>query len=140
MDAISKVQGTTDPRLTDQVAKSTASELTTNSATRQLEASLSAKASKGAVPEEKKSARENAPNIMDPVRLRSLVKDLQEAIDEASAEPHDVGFRQDPGTETFVIEIRTPDGELIKQFPPEFVLNLKQKLDELSGMVVDELS
>jgi len=75
---------------------------------------------------------------LDESGVQALVADLQEAIDNATVEPHQVGFRQDSRTKGFVIEIRNLDGSLVRQFPPEKVLNLRRKLADLSGMVVDE--
>ena len=73
-------------------------------------------------------------------QVQDLAVKLQLALDEAAAEAHSVSFRVDPRTEDFVIEIHDPEGELVKQFPPEIMLNLRQKLDELSGMVLDHKS
>jgi len=77
---------------------------------------------------------------MTRAQVKELVHDLQETLKRATREPHEVGFRQDSRTNTFVIEIKDKEGNLVKQFPPEKVLNLQQKLDELSGMVIDEMT
>jgi uncharacterized FlaG/YvyC family protein len=71
--------------------------------------------------------------------LRELVRGLQESIDRATKDQYEVGFRQDSSTGTSIIEIKDKEGHLIKQFPPEKVLNLQRKMDELSGMVIDEM-
>lgn len=71
--------------------------------------------------------------------VRNLVASFQETIDKAAADPHTIGFRQDFQSNSFVIEIKDKDGNLVKQFPPEKVLNQQRKLDELSGMVIDEM-
>ena len=72
--------------------------------------------------------------------LRNMVLEIQESLDSTSYKPLKVGFRMDERTEGFVIEIRNENGELVRQFPPEKVLNLRSKLDELSGMVIDEMT
>ena len=72
--------------------------------------------------------------------LHNMVAEIQESLDNTSHKPLRVGFRMDERTEGFVIEIRNENGELVRQFPPEKVLNLRSKLDELSGMVVDEMT
>ena len=72
--------------------------------------------------------------------LRNMVTEIQENLNNTSHKPLKVGFRMDERTEGFVIEIRNENGELVKQFPPEKVLNLRSKLDELSGMVIDEMT
>lgn len=71
--------------------------------------------------------------------LRELVKSLQETIDRATKDQYEVGFRQDSNTGDQVIVITDKEGKLVKQFPPEKVLNLQRKMDELSGMVIDEM-
>lgn len=78
-----------------------------------------------------------SPSELDQEGLQDLAQQLQEAIDRASDLGHRVGFRLDQRIQDFVIEIRDTDGTLLKQYPPEKVLNLRQKLTELSGMVVD---
>lgn len=75
-----------------------------------------------------------------PERIQAWIDQLQETMNEQSAQPHAVGFRQDPETREVVIEIRTMEGEVIKQFPPEKVLNLHRRLDELSGIVIDRMT
>lgn len=61
---------------------------------------------------------------------------LQEALQRAGLD-HRVGFRVDEGTGATVVEIRDLEGRLVRQFPPEKLLNLREKLADLSGMVVD---
>lgn len=71
--------------------------------------------------------------------MREMVKNLQETLDKTTPEQHTVGFRQDSRTDSYVIEIKDKEGKLVRQFPPEKVLNLYRKMDELSGMVIDEM-
>ena len=79
-------------------------------------------------------------NNLDRDQVQDLAAELQEALDNAAAGHHSVSFRVDEKTEDYVIEIHDPEGELVKQIPPEKVLNLRQKLAELSGMVLDQKS
>jgi len=72
--------------------------------------------------------------------MRELTQKVQTAIDKSSKDPLNVGFRPDDRSGGFIIEIRSDSGELVKQFPQEKVLNMRHKLDELSGMVIDELT
>ena len=65
---------------------------------------------------------------------------LQEKINELSTDPYQVSISTDESTQASVIQIKDHHGEVIKQFPPEKVLNLHQKLDDLSGMVIDEMT
>ena len=71
--------------------------------------------------------------------MRSLVADMDQALAAAGKPPLHVDFRPDERNNGFVIEIRTEGGDLVRQFPPELILNLRRKLDELSGMVVDRV-
>ncbi len=68
-----------------------------------------------------------------------VAEKLQNRINEVASAPHKVSIQQDESTEQFVIQIQDPNGEVVKQFPSEKVLNLHQKLDDLSGMVIDEM-
>ena len=74
---------------------------------------------------------------LDPDKMREFVAMVSEAIRKASVEPHLVGFKPDPESRGYLIEIRKPDGTLVTSFPPEKVLNLQGNLDDLSGMVID---
>ena len=71
--------------------------------------------------------------------LRSLVSEMHQALSTANKPPLNVDFRPDERNKGFVIEIRTESGDLVRQFPPELILNLRRKLDELSGMVIDQV-
>lgn len=72
--------------------------------------------------------------------VESVVSQMQDALARATGEQYQVGFRQNEGSRDFVIEIKDQEGKLVKQFPPEKVLNLQRKMDELSGMVIDEVT
>ncbi len=72
--------------------------------------------------------------------LHNMVAEIQQTLDNTSPIPLRVGFRLDERADGFVIEIKNENGEVIRQFPPEKALNLRSKLDELSGMVIDEMS
>ncbi len=69
----------------------------------------------------------------------AVAEKLQSRIDEIASAPHSVSIRTDEASQQFVIQIQDPDGEVVKQFPSEKVLNLHKKLDDLSGMVIDEM-
>ncbi len=77
---------------------------------------------------------------LDPQQAQEYVRHVQEVLDSAVPQPHKITFRQDETTKNFVIEVRNPDGSLVRQYPPEKLLNLRRKLDELSGMVIDEMT
>lgn len=80
-----------------------------------------------------------APAI-DADAAREFAQQVQEALERAAPVPHEIAFRRDETTNGFVIEVRHPDGSLVRQYPPEKLLNLRRKLDELSGMVIDEMT
>lgn len=77
---------------------------------------------------------------LDPDQMKEFVAQVSAAIREASVEPHVVGFRPDPESRGYLIEIRRPDGTLVTTFAPEKVLNLGSLPDDLSGMVIDRKS
>jgi hypothetical protein len=74
---------------------------------------------------------------LDPDKMREFVARVSEAIRQASTEPYLVGFKPDPDSRSYLIEIRRIDGTLVTSFAPEKVLNLNGNLDDLSGMVID---
>lgn len=80
------------------------------------------------------------PEDLDPERAQALVRQVQEALDKAAPSSHHVSFRRDEATNSFVIEIRDPDGSTVRQYPPEKLLNLRRNLVELSGMVIDKVT
>jgi|GEM_PF-2557223 len=135
MAMISKTQGVADPRLTGQVAETTRPQPDASVPQVVRETDAPQSTSNVGQPPVTDSAAEGS---VSPQYVQEAVKEMQKAIDQASSEPHKVGFRQDPETDDYVIEIRNPKGELIKQFPPEKVLNLHQRMDDLSGMVFDQ--
>ena len=70
--------------------------------------------------------------------MSEFVAKVAEAIRKASVEPHVVGYRPDPSSTSYFIEIRKVDGTLVTRFAPEKVLNLHGNPDDLSGMVIDQ--
>ncbi|MBM4131303.1 flagellar protein FlaG [bacterium] len=80
------------------------------------------------------------PPAIDPDNAREMARQVQEALERVVPAPHEIAFRRDETTNGFVIEVRNPDGSLVRQYPPEKLLNLRRKLDEMSGMVIDEMT
>lgn len=76
----------------------------------------------------------------DPEESLKYAEAVQKMLAEAAPEQHKITFRPDETTNGYVIEVRDPDGVVIRQYPPEKLLNLRRKLDELSGMVIDEMT
>ncbi len=74
---------------------------------------------------------------LDPEQMSEFVTKVAEAIRKASVEPHVVGFKPDPESGSYLIEIRKADGTLVTSFTPEKILNLHGNPDDLSGMVID---
>lgn len=81
-----------------------------------------------------------APPPPTPLEMSQMAAEMQETLNAASQEPLSVAFREDERSSGFVIEIRNEAGDVVRQFPPEKVLNLRGRLDELSGMVIDEMT
>lgn len=77
-------------------------------------------------------------DYLDPEKMSEFVAKVAEAIRKASVEPHVVGFKPDPSSTRYFIEIRRIDGTLVTRFAPEKVLNLHGNPDDLSGMVIDQ--
>jgi uncharacterized FlaG/YvyC family protein len=77
---------------------------------------------------------------LDPQQAREYAQHVEEVLQRAVPEPHKITFRRDETTKSFVVEVRNPDGSLVRQYPSEEMLNLRRKLDELSGMVIDEMT
>ena len=113
MATISKINGANDSMLTAQVADTTSHQ-----------------------PQD----IENKQIAMDQDSIQEIADRLQESIDRVSKDPHQVAFHKDSQTDRYIIEIKNADGSVVKQFPPEKVLNLMRKLDDLSGMVIDEMT
>jgi hypothetical protein len=74
---------------------------------------------------------------LDPDSRREYAVRVSEAIRKASTEPYLVGFKPDPESTDYLIEIRKIDGTLVTSFAPEKVLNLNGTMDDLAGMVID---
>jgi uncharacterized FlaG/YvyC family protein len=88
------------------------------------------------------------PEVAEPVgrpetpsygETKEVADKLQSRINELAPDPHLVAIHNDDSTNEYVIEIKDPDGNIVKQFPPEKVLNLRKRMDDLSGMVIDEM-
>jgi len=71
-------------------------------------------------------------------QVEEFAEQLQDALADARPADWHVGIREDANSGDIVIEIKDAAGEVVKQFPPEIVLNLHRKLDDLAGVVVDE--
>ena len=140
MATISRIGGITNPQLTGQVAESARPQPENPSlrSEREIQGPPSPRGVNDTPAYQEAVSQQN--EFPTPDQIRATVEKLQRTMDEYSAEPREVGFRNDPTTDTVVIEIRNREGELIKQFPQEKVLNLHRKLDELSGIVIDRMT
>ncbi len=83
-------------------------------------------------------AQETAAPPLDTETLKEAAQDLQDALAKSRPEEWHVAIHEDETTGTIVIEIKDADGEVIKQFPPENLLNLQRKMADLAGVVIDE--
>lgn len=70
--------------------------------------------------------------------LDAALAELREKLAAVRPEPYRVSIKEDEESGELVIRIKDADGEVVKQFPPEKILNLHQKMDDLVGMIVDE--
>lgn len=64
-----------------------------------------------------------------------MVKDIQDRLD-SMGNRLNFSLREDPNAVVVQVTDRE-SGELVKQFPPEEVLDLRKKLDELVGLLFD---
>ena len=70
--------------------------------------------------------------------FHELAAHLQRALAAAIPEPCSVCFRWAEEDNLFILEVRSEStGELIKQYPPEKILNIRRRLDELLGVMID---
>jgi uncharacterized FlaG/YvyC family protein len=87
---------------------------------------------------EERAPRSIEEPALDFEEIREFVDRLAAALAEVAPEPRVVHFRAVEESEDVVIEVRNWEtGELITQIPPEKILNLRARLDELVGTVVD---
>jgi hypothetical protein len=76
----------------------------------------------------------------NPEQIRDYLSRVAEAIEKATDGPHLVGFRLDPETGGYLVEVRSPDGEVLTTLSPEKFLNRPRNTDELMGTLVDSRS
>ncbi|HPF70502.1 MAG TPA: flagellar protein FlaG [Candidatus Krumholzibacteria bacterium] len=70
--------------------------------------------------------------------LDEALAKLSQALEKVRPQPYRVAFEEDSSSGRMIIKIKNADGEVVKQYPPEKLLNLHQRMDDLVGMVVDE--
>ena len=70
--------------------------------------------------------------------LDAALARLGEALAKVRPQPYRVSIRKDEESGQVVILIKNTEGDVIKQYPPEKILNLHQSMDDLIGMIVDE--
>ncbi|MCP4572069.1 MAG: flagellar protein FlaG [bacterium] len=75
---------------------------------------------------------------LDPAEQIEALERLSEALAEAGPPGWQVSIHKDEETGKVVVELKDENGETIKQFPPEKVLNLQRKIADLAGVVLDE--
>lgn len=80
------------------------------------------------------------PDYLDPSRVEAYLSRVAEAIRKAADGPHVVGFRLDPDSGVYVVEVKDRDGELVTTLSPQKTLNRPVNPDEPTGMLVDHLS
>ena len=64
--------------------------------------------------------------------------ELQQAINAYGKAPRDIAMRYEESQDVYVIEVREQEsGDLILQYPPEKILNVRARMDELIGAMFD---
>lgn len=76
----------------------------------------------------------------NPEQIRDYLSRVAAAMEKATDGPHLVGFKLDPETGGYLVEVRSRDGEVVTTLTAEKFLNRPRNPDELTGMVVDSLS
>jgi uncharacterized FlaG/YvyC family protein len=76
--------------------------------------------------------------VLDAEQWAAALAEIRTALEAVRPPEWHVAIREDPDTGSVVIEIQDEDGETVKQFPPEKILNLQRKLADLAGVVLDE--
>ena len=121
MAKISEIQGAVDPRLTGQTLNDNRPQ-----------------PAEPKQPAQKIQASSTEIRKFHEQEVREMAELVQKELQKLDLD-HQVGVRQGPDN-SFIIEVRNREGEVVRQFPPENLLNLARKLDDLSGMVIDELT
>lgn len=71
-----------------------------------------------------------------PAEIADAVAHLNAAVDIFNKGLH---FRIHEGTERILVEVINKDsGEVIREIPPEYILDILAKIDELLGIFIDE--
>ena len=70
--------------------------------------------------------------------LDAALAKLGDALAKVRPQPYKVAIHEDQESGQLVILIKNAKGDVIKQYPPEKILNLHQSMDDLIGMIVDE--
>lgn len=71
--------------------------------------------------------------------MDALATELAQNL-ETLGQGHTVAFREDEDTGAPIVEIRDRNGEVLNQFPPEIILNLRKVLADLSGVVINRMT
>lgn len=67
--------------------------------------------------------------------IKDLVSQVQSYLDDLD---FNLNFKVDDDTKDLIVQVvRSDTGELIRQIPPEELRNLRQKLEELRGVLFD---
>ncbi|OIQ02531.1 MAG: hypothetical protein AUK55_00645 [Syntrophobacteraceae bacterium CG2_30_61_12] len=71
----------------------------------------------------------------DPKQAQTLVDEVQSYLDNLNIQLH---FQLDDRTGESVVQVLDPDsGDVIRQIPPEELLEIRGKLEELRGILFD---
>jgi len=139
MSAITKIHGSTDSLQTSPVENSTRP-------AREIEMEKSTKNTpESSLPKDLEQANQDnrdgvsSKTVASYEETKAVADKIQSRINELVEVPHQVSIHNDEETHQFVILIKDSDGKVVKQFPSEKVLNLHARLDDLSGMIIDEM-
>ena len=80
-------------------------------------------------------------NSASDAAVQQLLSHVNEKLADKALDPHDVSLVFKDEVDSYVVEIREKQsGDLIMQFPPEELLELREGMQEIVGSLVDRLS
>jgi hypothetical protein len=80
------------------------------------------------------------PDYLDPGKVEAYLSRVAEAIEKAADGPHVVGFRHDPESGGYVVEVKDRNGDLVTTLAPQKSLNPPANPVDPTGMLIDRRS
>lgn len=82
-------------------------------------------------------SQQSVAQVVDADEVAAAAAQIQKVV--AAASGRQLAFEIDEGTDAVFVEVKDQEsGEVLKQIPPQEVLELRQRLDSMIGMIFDE--